>query len=44
MGVPLVMGLVCSSITTAGYGMIRIASLFGIVFSYVMMRNPEVQR
>lgn len=43
-GVPLAVGVVCSTSITSGYGVMRLSTLFGMLFSYVLLRRPEVER
>ena len=43
LALPLVMSCLLTSLSTYGYGALRIASIVSIVVSYVLFRNPEVQ-
>jgi hypothetical protein len=43
LAVPVIFGCVCSSATYAGYGVLRFASVVGMLSAHILTRNPEVR-
>jgi len=42
LALPVVLGLLCSLVTTSGYGAMRLTSIVGMVGAHVILRDPKV--
>jgi hypothetical protein len=41
--IPVVLGVIFSSITSSGYGAMRLSAIISILSAFVLTRKPEVQ-